>query len=396
MSSFESTHLSKSGDLGEELPNLSDAGVTFEYSIRRPRRVTQREQAGVFKHPTIGRRREEQDLSYLPAQTWMELFSALTGTISFNTLMLWLILLRFAIDILGIAFHEVDFSGEAIDIFDSTGLTIIDYVLSIISFLLLILAITAELFVERRGYFEDLSLLIPLSCTPIVFHSLTLFTSDVETGRFSLNFFIIIWPLLIGLNLLRYFRVLGRRAFLSESVRRSHQTTKSVDFIWTTPTSADDMWLIDELQRTVGDSKYVRLHRFITRETPPDIEMGLNFDGEVSQDSNEIFRAKGRLCRDHYGRPDWHDIFEKFTANSKNSTTIGIFFCGPSGMAAAVKEAAMHSMLDSRYRGLSNKAKANHTVGIDSLLFSQGVSSSVPDALTRSFNVRYIFREEKF
>lgn len=382
----------------DELPNISEAGLTLHVGIHRPKRVTARERVEVFKHPTIRRNYDDiTDLMNIPTQTWCQFLHSLSGTIFYNTLVLWLLLIRFAINLLGVAFREVDLNGEGTDIFKSIGMTIVDFALSFVSVLLLVFAVIAELCAERRLYVEDITLLIPLSLVPIVFHFLTFLVPDVETGRFAQNLFYIAWPATIALNLVRYFRVLGRRAFLSESVRGSYQSTKSVDFIWTTPTSTDDIWLIEELQRSIGKSKFVRLFRFITREAAPGIEAGY----PLEEESNEFVRqnrslATPCLCRDHYGRPDWRYIFEKITSNSKNGTTIGIFFCGPMRMGAEVEAAAMHSMLDSRYRGLSNRAKAKQHLGISSLLFAQGDSDTIPDALSRSFNVRYVFREEKF
>lgn len=385
-------------DIEDDLPNISDAGITLDVGIHRPKRVKPRERIEVFRHPTLRKRRDDTtDLSNIPTQSWCQFLHSLSGTTVYNILVLWLLLIRFSINLLGVAFREVDLQGDGGRVFKSTGMTVIDLTLSAASMLLLMFAVITELLAEKRMYVEDITLLLPLSCIPTVFHLVTFFNPKAETGRFAPNLFYIVWPLTIALNLLRYFRVLGRRAFLSESVRRSYQSTKSVDFIWTTPTSTDDSWLIEELQRSIGRSKFVRLHRFITREAPPDIESGApletkNGESEQSNKNHEL----PLLCRDHYGMPDWPYIFERFTSNSKNGTTIGIFFCGPMRMGAEVKAAAMHSMLDSRYRGLSNQAKTKQGLGFSSLLFAQGNSEVVPDALTRSFNVRYVFREEKF
>lgn len=390
--------LQSSIEVEDVLPNISDAGITLDVGIHRPKRIKPRDRIEVFRHPTLGRKRNDvTNLSNIPTQTWCQFLHSLSGTTVYNILVLWLLLIRFSINLLGVAFREVDLRGSGAHIFKSTGMTVIDFTLSTVSALLLMFAVIIELLAERRLYVEDVTLLIPLSCVPIVFHILTFLHPRVETGLFVPNLFYIVWPLTIALNLLKYFRVLGRRAFLSESVRRSYQSTKSVDFMWTTPTRADDSWLIEELQHSIGRSKFVRLHRFITREAPPDMESGhpiqMN-DGELEQPDNN--NEASLLCRDHYGSPDWSYIFERFTSNSKNGTTIGIFFCGPTWMGAEVKAAAMHSMLDSRYRGLSNQAKTRQGLGFNSLLFAQGASDVVPDALTRSFNVRYVFREEKF
>lgn len=301
-------------------------------------------------------------------------------------------LIRFTVCLLGAAFLDVDWEARGTDIFDSRALKCIDLALGTFSFLLLLFSVVSELASERRLFIEDIMLLIPLSALPVILHTLAFLGKGKDIGYFAQNYFYIGWPLLLVLTIFRYFRVLGRRALLADTVKRTHQTTRSIDFIWTTKTTQDDEWLMDELSKTVGRSKYVRLHRYITEEARKDVE-----HGERSHDHHtNMFQERATLCTETLGSPDWHEIFAQFTSSMRNGTTTGIFFCGPPKIAAAVKEAAMESMLDSRYRGLSNKAQVKRTTGLHSQFFSQDKANPVTDSLTRSFNVRYVFRAETF
>lgn len=376
-------------------PNISDIGITFDFGIHRPRRPMAGARTEVFKHPTLTRNDREDTMSPVPTQTWIQFFHTLSGTTLFNTVMIWILLIRFSVCLMGVAFLEVDWDEKGPEIFDSIQLKCIDLVLSVVSLVVLLFAVACEFVAEQRVFVEDVLLLIPVSCMPVVLHTMALLEQAQDFGYFAQNYFYIGWPLLLVLNVFRFFRVLGRRAFLADTVRPSHQTIRSIDFIWTTHTSEDDKWLVEELSRSIGRPKFVRLHRFITREPAPDIESG-EFDGQNSQDIGNMFHQREVICADNYCRPNWYHIFEQFTSKMRNGSTTGIFFCGPPAMAAAVKEAAMASMLDSRYRGLSNKVETKQGPVLNSLLFSQGKSGRVPDSLTRSFNVRYVFREEKF
>lgn len=395
-SGIETDHIERSDGPSWDHPNISDIGITFDFGIHRPRRPMAGARPEVFKHPTlIGNRDRKDDMSPIPTQTWVQFFHTLSGTTLFNTLMIWILLIRFSVCLVGAAFLEVEWDRKGPEVFDSVLLKCIDLVLSLVSLFLLLFAVACEFVAEKRAFVEDILLLIPVSCMPVVLHTMAFLEQAQDVGYFTQNYFYIGWPILLVLNVFRFFRVLGRRAFLADTVRRSHQTIRSIDFIWTTHTSEDDKWLIEELSRSVGRSKFVRLHRFITRETAPDIE-SREFNGQRSRDIDNMFQQREVICADNYGRPDWYQIFEQLTSKMRNGSTTGIFFCGPSAMAAAVKEASMASMLDSRYRGLSNKVETKQGPALNSLLFSQGKSGHVPDALTRSFNVRYVFREERF
>lgn len=375
-------------------PHILDLGLTFDYGMHRPRKPMAGTRHEIFKHPTISRHRQanHDTASPVPTQTWIQFFHALCCTTLYNTLVLWLLLIRFTICLLGVAFLEVDWEAKGTDIFDSTVLKCIDLILSSLSLFLLLFSVALEIFSEKRLFIEDVLLLLPVSVLPVVLHCMALFGKGKDIGYFAQNYFYLGWPLLLVLSILRYFRVLGRRALLADTVKRSHQSTRSIDFIWTTSTNQDDEWLMDELSRTVGPSKFVRLHRYVT-ESGYDVEHGRD---ESCERRNNMFQGRTAICADNLGPPDWHEVFKQFTSSMRNGTTTGIFFCGPSKIAAAVKEAAMASMLDSRYRGLSNNADVKQTTGLNSHFFSNEKANNVTDSLTRSFNVRYVFRAMTF
>ncbi|KAI0566559.1 Ferric reductase [Gracilaria domingensis] len=371
-------------------PDIQDAGRTVLNGIKRPRRHPRPYLADIKKTPHMIRSRDHEDYSIIPTQTRSQFLYTLVSTSMFNTAMLWLLLIRLSVSLLAVAFSMVDFAGEGTDVFRSLCFTWVDVVLSGIFFVMLLFAIIAELASEKRAIVEEWFVLLPLACLPFVFHSMALAGKGTGIGHIASFEFYVGWPILVMTFLFRYFRIVGRRALLSDTVRKSYQTTKSVDFIWTAKTRDDDMWLIEELSKTVGNSSFVRLHRFITREQNPERNQKKSLPRSPGSFHGEL------VFRDNYGRPNWQQIFKTFTSKMRNGTTAGIFFCGPPKMAAEVKQAATMAMFDSRYRSISTAQEPTDVARMQSLLFSQGSGPTIPDSLTRSFNVRYVFREERF
>ncbi|CAN8077150.1 unnamed protein product [Agarophyton chilense] len=381
---------SQCGENSVRGPDILDAGRTLFFDgLKRPRKQSRPFLADIKKTPHMIKTKGHDDLSVIPTQTRSQFLYTLASTSMFNTIMLWLLLLRLSVCLLAVCFSMVDFEGKGTDVFRSPYFTWVDDILSGIFFAMLLFAMVAELVSERRATIEEWLVLLPLAGAPFLFDNMALAGRGTETGHIAAFEFYVGWPILVLTFLFRYFRIVGRRALLSDTIRKSYQTTKSVDFIWTTKTRDEDKWLIEELSKSVGSSSFVRLHRFITREeTPEDQETSVprspgSFRGEL-------------LFRDNYGRPNWPEIFQNFTAKMKNGTTAGIFFCGPPKMAAEVKQAATMAMFDSRYRSISTAQETTDIGRMQSLLFSQNKGPAVPDSLSRSFNVRYVFREEKF
>lgn len=316
----------------------------------------------------------------------------------YSAITLWLLIIRLTFNLLVLAFNGTDFSKQGMNIFEHNALIAVDLAFGVLCAILIIVAIVMEAVSEDRIILEDVFFLAPLVCAPLVLQAMTLAGKNMEDGSFTKHYFLVYWPLLLLLYLVRYFRVLGRRALLADTVRNSHQTTRSVDFIWSTRTRKENEWLVHELSRSLGPTCFVRLHRFLTKQREADIEEGGLRGAFGKRQVSDLFQENELAFKDHYGYPDWQSIFKNLTSKLKNGTTVGIFFCGPPRMAADVKKAATLSMLDSRYRAVSNSAK---TLTVDDesgslRLNSKEFSRATPDALTRSFNVRYVFREEKF
>jgi Ferric reductase NAD binding domain len=113
---------------------------------------------------------------------------------------------------------------------------------------------------------------------------------------------------------------------------REYAVTASLDFIYATPTAADDEWLVRELEEMPATKRF-RLHRFLTREKPD----------EEGADPGE--------WGTNYGRPNFNEIFENVVRNSAGEESVGVFFCGPRRMEQDVREACFRAMMRSRRRG---------------------------------------------
>lgn len=377
-----------------EAPEIFDVGGTIFFSgLKRPRQHGRPYLADVKKAPHIIRSRDHEDISVIPTQTWSQFLYTLSTTSMYNTVMLWIILIRLTVNLLAFVYGLVDFGKPGTNVFQHPALTIVDVVLSSIFLAMLFVAMFSELLSERRTIIEEWFILLPVACVPFLIGCLALAGQGLKKIYFSSFLFFIGWPLLVITFLFHYFRIVGRRALLSDTVRKSYFTTKSVDFIWTTRTGDDDMWLIEELSKSIGNSSFVRLHRFITQEKHVD-ETARRL-GSLYGNSHDR-HAEGLLFGDNHGRPNWQQIFKGVTSKMKNGTTAGIFFCGPTKMAIEVKQAATMAMFDSRYRSITTAQNREKAGQLQSLLFSQAGGPTVPDSLTRSFNVRFVFRVEYF
>lgn len=144
---------------------------------------------------------------------------------------------------------------------------------------------------------------------------------------------------------------------------------RSADFVWTSPTAADDEWVVRELAPLVDSCGYVRVHRFGTHEAPPGAEPrgGTDKDdggaSESSSDGGRDRRSRARWDAAtatrgaqrvslNYGRPQWSALLDALVAHSRSGSVVGVFFCGARGMEAAVRAAASAAMTESRRRGM--------------------------------------------
>lgn len=262
---------------------------------------------------------------------------------------LWLTAVRYAIALIVlITFHGIDVSEQGFRVFPKAFL-IVDLVLSLIIAIPVVLEVTLDVFVSKQKFLFDILGTAPLLIAPIVFHILSLAGVASESwGAYPKVFFYFLFPATGIVICLRHGKRSGEFSTLAAKLRNNVAHTRSLDFIYTTPTSASDDWLVNELE-PLSQSPHFRMHRFITRETKPDPQ---NWDGSES--------GIGRF-ENNYGRPNWHELFEGMVKNVPSGSSIGMFFCGPPVMENAVREAANAVMLGSSKRtrkGCSTHLKA--------------------------------------
>jgi len=227
--------------------------------------------------------------------------------------------------------------------------------------------------------------------------------------------FAVAWPALAVLLGVRLFRVLGARVLLAQSWRQSNEPTRALDFVWTAPAAAGDEWLRGEVGGLLG-SPHVRMHRFVTRsgreadaaalaveregaagasegqpspQPPPIVAAAVDAyaptaespalseevspggsspatlaaaasptsggggaHGDETAASKAATAAADWTTASHYGRPDWDALLATIAERATSRTVLGIFFCGPTPMAEAVRRAAARAMCESKVRGL--------------------------------------------
>lgn len=122
---------------------------------------------------------------------------------------------------------------------------------------------------------------------------------------------------------------------LASYVAKKYERTTSLDFIYATPTAADDEWLLRELE-ALPESKQFRLHRFLTREKP-------------DEEANAL--APEHRWGTNYGRPKFTDIFDQLVENVEGEESVGVFVCGPQRLEQDVRQACLRAMVRSRSRG---------------------------------------------
>lgn len=353
------------------------------------------------KRPTLRRTKSSESSSEAKTESWSDFFLCISYSMCLNTGLLWLLLTRLAANLIALAFHASDPAKLGTEIFSSRPYLFLDFCIGV----LICSTFGVQLLVETCA--ETLDLIDLLFAFPCVsFHTVVeglalggVLRNEGDFTAFSFYFF---WPAALFTFLLRYFRIMGHRILLVESMRSDHREVRSLDFVWTSPTRDDDDWLCKDLASALSGSKEVRLHRFLTRESMPDVE---------NKDASAIPGFKN-----NYGRPDFASLFDVLTKNSPNGTTVGVFVCGPLGLTAAVKQAAINAMIKSREEGMKFKARLEDQSDTPGDGFDQDAQfdetevsvydkgygrgrqtlGRVEEDWRRSFNVRFIVREENF
>jgi hypothetical protein len=313
-------------------------------------------------------------------------------SVTWNVALLWALLLRAFIAGIASLFGQVSLLHDGLTIYSSTALLAVDTALAAI--VALGVGVPAALEAYELGAagpasWVDLFLLTPCAVFGVVINVLALSDVGRTVNLFAAFTFGVIWPVTALLFLLRLVRVVGERVALGEKVRRDPSSTRSVDFIWTTPTKEDDSWLVEEFALH-SRSPSTRLHRYITRGTE---------DDSVPGTGSEV---QPQRLTTHFGRPDWSEILNRIAERSRNGTTVGLFICGPTSMASEVQEAATAAMRNSIVRGLQGGAhimRSLEEVFGDEITANAYTGDSLekgsPDA-QRGCNVRLVFHKERF
>ena len=312
-------------------------------------------------------------------------------TVSVNLFLMWTLLVRLAYLIIFVAFYRLSVTSEEVRAYRAFVGGILDLALSMAFALPICMSILAECLLWKADVL-DVFLLIPLSLVPVFIDALGFLGIGGGFGSLLNQRLLIIFPLLLVAFLIRYFRVLGSKVLLVQRYSNSYTTTRSVDFVWTSPTRDDDSWLVEELW-PICSSNIIRLHRFITRET---CKPGTRPETVWNSVTGQYFIT-------HYGRPNFDELFTNLTQNVRPGSTVGIFFCGPPKMSARVRASAMAAMIDQRTteevhpkvedleKGETRTADLHKTQ-----LHRRCVPKRSNEGWWQEANARFVFREEKF
>lgn len=234
-------------------------------------------------------------------------------------------------------------------------------------------------FFSRTARVLDFFLLLPaaIASTALNIHA-WVNNEPLSNGLIALHYVVFI-PLMFVLLLTRLHGTLGGRRLTDSQGRchcEIHMRIPDVDFVWTTPTANDDLWLRKELEPLASGTD-LRLHRYITREKQLDEETSIGGD----------FITETKL-----GRPEWDAVFSEVVARANSASTVGIFFCGPHKMGDDIRKSIRKTEIVSALKGAYLRSCREKTVIKD-----VGVSRNVVKRLKeRGCSVRFAFREENF
>jgi hypothetical protein len=271
-------------------------------------------------------------------------------TVTVNWFLLWIMLLRYCIAaIVGIVSSGRLIGRPGLGVFRSGPLLVVDLIFALIVAVPVLIAIIFELRLhglsiflsDSYGNMFDIILLLPLTSSCAILSVLALAGVGDSVRHVSKVTMFLFWPVLSMLLLWRIGRTIGSRILLAQYFRSTHSTTRSLDFIWMSKKFGEDDWLVREML-PLAESNIVRLHRFVTGESPEDAQVE-----PWTLDYEHV------PLKTHYGRPDWNEVFEGIAERSKSGSVIGVFLCGPNSIWVAVQQAAMRAMaksLDKAYR----------------------------------------------
>lgn len=270
-------------------------------------------------------------------------------SVTASMLLVWLVIARFALVAFGRVFGALTPRSAGLAMYNRTGWAVADLVLAAATAVPLTVSVALEwttlggvAYLSSLGAVVDAGLLLPLTWLSVAVAAAAAAGAGAAAGAAAAGLRVgLLWPGVLATLVYRLIRVIGSRVLLAQNVRATHSDTRSLDFVWTAQTQADDSWLVSELL-PLCHSGTVRLHRYITRAAAAVEPWMLDYE---------------RIpLRTNYGRPDWDEVFGGIAERSKSGTTVGIFFCGPHTMSAAVQEAARGAMTASIVKGLRTGA----------------------------------------
>lgn len=321
------------------------------------------------------------------------LFLVYMKSVTANLALLWILLCRGILAGAAAMFEAVSVQRNGFAIYSSRILLSIDLILSA----LVAGGVAVPAFLEvyklgpsTRACWFDLFILTPCASFSVVANILAfagVATSLEYAGSLTL---FVIWPLTAFLFVLRLIHVVGERVSMGDGgLRPTLKGAHSVEFHWTTPTSEDDSWLVEELCRE-RRSKRTKLYRYITRQRHQD-------EAEGGDGPRNLGIEKTQYCR-----PDWFEIMNDVAERSKNGSRVGVFLCGPASMANQVQDALQTAMKNSIIRGLQGNA---HVVRSLEEVFGAELTANeyTGDTLEAGgpeqkigCNIRMVFHKERF
>ncbi|KAA1468692.1 NADPH oxidase [Dentipellis sp. KUC8613] len=128
---------------------------------------------------------------------------------------------------------------------------------------------------------------------------------------------------------------------------------RKVEFFWVCRDAPSFGWfqsLLSEVEAAQADPNFLRINIYLTQKIGEDMlwNIAVN-DAGAEYDPLTLLRS-----RTMFGRPDWKSIYKHMRtaiesgqyisgSNSQLKTTVGTYFCGPSVLAKAIKEATVEN-----------------------------------------------------
>jgi predicted ferric reductase len=327
----------------------------------------------------------EQDLSTFHDAIFI--FLMYSKSVTFNLSLLWLLIARAVLAGVSTIFGEFVALKDGLAIYKSVGLEIADLILALLIAIGVGIPAAVEWYEVGLGHMSgmDLFTLVPATLFSVFSNSLAIAGVGKDVHLFGIFHIFFVWPVTAALFFLRLVRTIGERIALGENLRKTLCRTQSVDFFWTTPTHADDHWLVGEVL-PCAKTPSLKLHRYITRSEPK--------TDEWSEYESASFQT-------HYGRPGWDDILNSFAEKSKNGTVIGVFVCGQKSMASEIESASQNAMRNSIIRGLQNGThpmRSLEEVFGDTISANLYTGDEMEARRTRAHgcNIKIVFHKERF